>query len=267
MRRRPPALDPFSERGHRIAMLAMHALGRSQEALGRYRSFRTQLDEELGLEPAAPTRALESAIIRQEDVRSLLPRPIRRAPTSAHPAGAPSLLGRTAELDELVRAVGDGLGRPPHADPGRGGHRAREDAHARRAASGAERRPRRTRRGARSSSATCPTCRSRPHCGPRSPTSTLDADRLPAIVPDPAGAHARLAHPSIRGRRRARGARRGLHEHGPIVLLHRRLAPRRRANAGGAQLPAAPGCRRSPWRSSPLRRPSRRFSGLGRSPV
>ncbi|MGH3074196.1 MAG: BTAD domain-containing putative transcriptional regulator, partial [Gaiellales bacterium] len=102
-------LDPFSERGHRIAMLAMHALGRSQEALGRYRSFRTQLDEELGLEPAAPTRALESAIIRQDDVDSLLPRPIRRTTASAPPRQDLRLLGRTAELDELVRAVGDGL--------------------------------------------------------------------------------------------------------------------------------------------------------------
>jgi DNA-binding SARP family transcriptional activator len=103
-------LDPFSERGHRIAMLAMHALGRSQEALGRYRSFRAQLGEELGLEPAAPTRAVESAIIRQEDVHSLLPRPIRRASASASPRQELRLLGRAAELDELVRAVSDGLG-------------------------------------------------------------------------------------------------------------------------------------------------------------
>ena len=101
-------LDAFSERGHRTAMLALHALGRSQEALGRYRTFRTQLDEELGLEPAADTRALESAIIRQEDVHSLLPRPIRRA-TAGRGDQQFRLLGRTAELDDLVRAVGDGL--------------------------------------------------------------------------------------------------------------------------------------------------------------
>ena len=73
------ALDRFSERAHRTAMLALYALGRPHEALETYRGFRTLLDEELGLEPTAETRALESAIIRQEDVRSLLPRPIRRA--------------------------------------------------------------------------------------------------------------------------------------------------------------------------------------------
>ena len=102
-------LDAFSERAHRIAMLALYALGRSQEALGRYRTFRTRLGEELGLEPAADTRALESAIIRQEDVRSLLPRPIRRAPTTSHGHPELRLLGRADELDGLVRAVGDAV--------------------------------------------------------------------------------------------------------------------------------------------------------------
>ena len=102
-------LDVFSERGHRIAMLALHALGRSQEALGRYRAFRSQLGEELGLEPAADTRVLESAIIRQQDVHTLLPRPIRRARTGRGDQHV-RLLGRTAELDHLVSAVGDGLG-------------------------------------------------------------------------------------------------------------------------------------------------------------
>ena len=132
------ALDGFSERAHRIAMLALYALGRSQEALGRYRTFRARLGEELGLEPAADTRALESAIIRQEDVRSLLPRPIRRAPATSggHPSGcsaaptssmgssarcgdaldgrltliqieAEAGLGKTRLLDELHRSLED----------------------------------------------------------------------------------------------------------------------------------------------------------------
>ena len=70
------ALDRFSERAHRTAMLALYALGRPYEALETYRLFRTRLDEELGLDPSAETRALESAIIRQDDIHSLLPRPI-----------------------------------------------------------------------------------------------------------------------------------------------------------------------------------------------
>lgn len=98
------ALDRFSERAHRTAMLALYALGRPYEALETYRLFRTRLDEELGLDPSAETRALESAIIRQEDIHSLLPRPIQRA---REDPGEPSvrLLGRTSELEALERGV------------------------------------------------------------------------------------------------------------------------------------------------------------------
>jgi DNA-binding SARP family transcriptional activator len=101
-------LDPFSERAHRTAMLALYALGRQHEALGTYRRFRSTLDEQLGLEPTAETRALESAILRQVDVRTLLPRPIRREHVDA---GEPTvrLLGRTGELAVLERAVQQAL--------------------------------------------------------------------------------------------------------------------------------------------------------------
>ena len=103
------ALDRFSERAHRTEMLALYALGRAHEALGRYRSFRMRLDEELGLEPTAETRALESAVIRQDDVHSLLPRPIGRARADA---GVPAfrLLGRTSELETLADAIESALG-------------------------------------------------------------------------------------------------------------------------------------------------------------
>ena len=97
-------LDRFSERAHRLEMLALYALGRQHEALGRYRSFRLRLDEELGLEPTAETRALEAAVIRQEGVHALLPRPIRRglADTGGR---ALRLIGRAAELEMLTHAV------------------------------------------------------------------------------------------------------------------------------------------------------------------
>ena len=103
------ALDRFSERAARAEMLALYALGRTHEALGRYRSFRMRLDEELGLEPTGETRALEAALIRQEDVHSLLPRPILRAQRDTA-ARAFQLLGRTTEIDTLVRAVQQALG-------------------------------------------------------------------------------------------------------------------------------------------------------------
>ena len=103
------ALDRFSERAHRTEMLALYALDRPHDGLGRYRSFRMRLDEELGLEPTAETRALEAAVIRQEDVHSLLPRPIRRAQAAAG-ENAFRLLGRIAELEALTQAVRNAIG-------------------------------------------------------------------------------------------------------------------------------------------------------------
>ena len=101
-------LDRFSERAHRTGMLALYALGRQHEALASYRRFRTELDEELGLQPTAETRALESAVLRQEDVRSLLPRPIETTRVAPR-VGSLRLLGRTSELATLERAAQDAL--------------------------------------------------------------------------------------------------------------------------------------------------------------
>src|SRR5260370_1880280 len=103
------ALDRFSERAQRTAMLALYALGRQREALQVYRRFRALIDGELGLEPAAQTRALHSAILRQEDVRALLPRPIERAERDAGERSV-RLLGRAGELGTLERAARQALG-------------------------------------------------------------------------------------------------------------------------------------------------------------
>jgi DNA-binding SARP family transcriptional activator len=102
-------LDHFSERAQRIAMVALYALGRQHEALATYRDFRARLDQELGLEPTAETRVLETAILRQEDVHTLLPRPIHRAEGDTAPASL-RLLGRRRELDGLERAARRALG-------------------------------------------------------------------------------------------------------------------------------------------------------------
>ena len=103
------ALDRFSERAQRTAMLVLYALGRQHEALQVYRRFRALIDGELGLEPAAQTRALHSAILRQEDVRALLPRPIERAQRDAGERSV-RLLGRAGELGTLERAARQALG-------------------------------------------------------------------------------------------------------------------------------------------------------------
>lgn len=106
------ALDRFSERAHRGAMLALYALDRQHDALARYRSFRTALDDELGLEPTAETRALEAAILRQEAPDELLPRPIARPEIRVVERDV-TLLGRTSELDTLARETRLALeGRP-----------------------------------------------------------------------------------------------------------------------------------------------------------
>ena len=102
------ALDPFSERAHRTMMLALYALGRQHEALQAYRRFRDRIDRELGLEPTAETRALESAVLRQQDVRALVPRPIERAHQDAGERPV-RLLGRAGELGMLERATRQAL--------------------------------------------------------------------------------------------------------------------------------------------------------------
>jgi DNA-binding SARP family transcriptional activator len=96
-------LDDFSERAQRCAMLALYGLGRHHDALATYRAFRARLGDELGLEPTAETRTLESAFLRQLDPRSLMPRPIW--PRTEQPARSARLLGRSSELDALDRAA------------------------------------------------------------------------------------------------------------------------------------------------------------------
>jgi len=98
------ALDCFSERAQRTAMLALYALGRQHHALATYREFRARLDRELGLEPTSETRMLEAAILRQQEIQSLLPRTIRLTQRDAAPQSI-RLLGRTSELATLERAA------------------------------------------------------------------------------------------------------------------------------------------------------------------
>ena len=241
------ALDRFSERAHRLAdarPLRARALARGARPLPRASASR--LDEELGLEPSAETRALESAIIRQEDVHSLLPRPIGRARTST-PAVTPSAcsaarpsstrftaavrrgldgglaliqiegeagVGKTRLLDELERELG------------------------RRAASDA--------RAARSSSGICPTCRSRPRSATALAGVELDAARLPAlgqILPELALAAPRRG---VRRGRGARGARRAGRRARSARAAPRRSACGRPADTRRARLPPTPRRETSP---------------------
>jgi DNA-binding SARP family transcriptional activator len=101
-------LDAFSEHARRCLMLALYGLGRQHDALAAYRAFRAQLHGELGIEPTPETRALEAAFLHQREPRLLMPRAILpRAEQAGERPGR--LLGRSAELSDLDRAVREAL--------------------------------------------------------------------------------------------------------------------------------------------------------------
>ena len=102
------ALDRFSERAQRLAdarpVRARPARTRPSAATA---ASAIVLDEELGLEPSARDARARGAVIRQEDVRSLLPRPIGATRVDT-PARARSPARPGAELDTLLRTRSDG---------------------------------------------------------------------------------------------------------------------------------------------------------------
>ena len=141
------ALDRFSERAQRLSMLALYALGREHEALGRYRAL-----------PHPARRGARSRANRRNARTRSRPHPPGRCPlASAAPdqrnarsrrrKRSVRLVGRTSELDDrrwsaiatrtrsaavtLIQIEGD--------------DRPRQDPTARRAARAARRRPDRTR--------------------------------------------------------------------------------------------------------------------------
>ena len=61
------AAAPLRERRQGQLMLALNSSGRQAEALESYRGFRQRLVDDMGLEPGPDLRAIEQAILRQED--------------------------------------------------------------------------------------------------------------------------------------------------------------------------------------------------------
>ena len=101
-------MDRFSERAHRTEMLALYAMGRDHEALEAYRRLRCLLVGELDWSQAPKPRA-QAAILRQDEVSSLLPRPTREMQLRS--SGHPWLLflGRRAELPALAETLDSAL--------------------------------------------------------------------------------------------------------------------------------------------------------------
>ena len=91
-------------------MLALYAMGRAHEALEAYRRLRSVLVGELGLEPSVETRALEAAILRQDEAAELLPRPAREIELRAPGQPWMLFLGRKPELTALEELVRSALG-------------------------------------------------------------------------------------------------------------------------------------------------------------
>ena len=80
------AQQPARERRAAQLMLALYRCGRQADALEVYRSLRTVLRDELGLEPGPDLRALEQAILRQDPE---LAAPVVGVSANARPNGLP----------------------------------------------------------------------------------------------------------------------------------------------------------------------------------
>ena len=107
---------PWRERLHAQLMLALYRCGRQADALAAYQNARRVLVEQLAIEPSAPLRQLEQAILRQEVsldlaatgssvaavAESLRPAPYQNgnAPHNL-PAHVSSFVGRERQLSEL----------------------------------------------------------------------------------------------------------------------------------------------------------------------
>jgi DNA-binding SARP family transcriptional activator len=93
------AADPLDETAHRWYMSAAAAAGEQARALTVYEALRRRLGEELGTDPAPPTRELHLAILREQG---------GAPPASSRQAGghqaARALAGRDHELEVLREA-------------------------------------------------------------------------------------------------------------------------------------------------------------------
>ena len=90
--------QPFRERPHELAMLALYRAGRQAESLDHYTAVRARFDAELGLEPGPALRELQRRILQQDAELEVGAAP---APVGALPASPNPLVGRARELGEL----------------------------------------------------------------------------------------------------------------------------------------------------------------------
>jgi DNA-binding SARP family transcriptional activator len=102
---------PLQERFCAQLMLALYRSGRQAEALDAYRHARERLVEVLGLEPTPALRALEQAILTQD--QQLEPAGAAPEPTGARPGRAVLVAASRPESLDALLAIGEPLGLLP----------------------------------------------------------------------------------------------------------------------------------------------------------
>jgi DNA-binding SARP family transcriptional activator/tetratricopeptide (TPR) repeat protein len=111
------AIHPLRERLVGQYMLALHGSGRQSEALAAYDRLRTQLADEMGLEPGSPLQQLQIAILRNDpaiDPAAEAPRAASAAPVQL-PADVPGFTGRADHLRRLDELIPGRAGRVANA--------------------------------------------------------------------------------------------------------------------------------------------------------
>ena len=93
--------QPYRERPHELAMLALYRCGRQADALEHYARVRARLDDELGLEPAPALRDLQRRILQQDPALAHTGVTVD-SPAGMLPLPPNALVGRARELDELA---------------------------------------------------------------------------------------------------------------------------------------------------------------------
>ena len=96
--------NPFRERVHELAMLALYRSGRQSDALEHFASVRSRLHSELGLEPGPALRELQRLILQQDP--TLEPAAEVAEARLTLPLALTSLVGRERELRELEALLG-----------------------------------------------------------------------------------------------------------------------------------------------------------------
>jgi DNA-binding SARP family transcriptional activator len=102
------AENPYRERLRAQLMLALYRSERQAEALQAYQDARSELIEELGIEPGERLRELERAILTQDPALAFVEPSTAQRPTVD--AARTAFVGRERELAELTAALEDACG-------------------------------------------------------------------------------------------------------------------------------------------------------------